>query len=65
MKKQFKLLLLISFFIFFQIEKVIGQTYTAIYDLQFSMQGDSSVVYPWFENAAYSNYSISTYVQES
>ena len=65
MKRQFKLLLLISFFIFFQIEKVRGQTYTAIYDLQFSMQGDSSVVYPWFENAAYSNYSISTYVQES
>lgn len=45
-----------------QLEK---QTYTRLYDLHFSMQPDSTVIYPWLENAAYSNYSTPDYIQDS
>lgn len=41
------------------------QTYTDVYDLHFTMQPDSNVVYPWRENAAFSNYSFPVYLQES
>lgn len=41
------------------------QIYTDVYNLHFAMQPDSSVVYPWRENAAFSNYSIPVYLQDS
>lgn len=41
------------------------QTYTDVYDLHFTMQPDSIVVYPWRENAAFSNYSVPVYLQDS
>lgn len=45
-----------------QLEK---QTYTNVYDLHFSMQPDSSIIYSWRENAAYNNYAIPTYMKDS
>lgn len=61
-------ILFLVFFIFHttsctaQLEK---QTYTHVYDLHFTMQPDSTIVYPWRENGAYSNYSIPFYINDS
>jgi len=41
------------------------QTYTNAYDLHFTMQPDSTIIYSWRENGAYSNYSISAYGRDS
>lgn len=40
-------------------------TYTNVYDLHFTMQHDTTMRYSWLENAAYSNYSNPTYIQDS
>jgi len=41
------------------------QTYTNAYDLNFTMQSDSTITYPWLENASYSNYCMSAYGRDS
>lgn len=41
------------------------QTYTSAYDLHFTMQSDSAIIYSWRENASYRNYSTSAYMQDS
>lgn len=56
------LLLAISMSCLAQLER---QTYTNVYDLHFTMKSDSTIIYPWRENASYSNYSISAYRQDS
>ena len=38
--------------------KTEHKTYTKMYDLEFRMQEDSSIVYHWLQNAAYLNYTI-------
>ena len=38
--------------------KTEHKTYTKMYDLEFRMQEDSSIVYHWQQNAAYLNYTI-------
>ncbi|MGP1540146.1 erythromycin esterase family protein [Bacteroides pyogenes] len=57
------------FFLFFYTTSCAAQskerTYTSVYDLHFTMQPDSIVVYPWRENAAFSNHSIPVYLQDS
>ena len=40
-------------------------TYSDIYDLNFTMKSDSLVVYPWLENAAYSNNTLNGYIDDS
>ncbi|RNC63805.1 hypothetical protein D7D25_14460 [Proteiniphilum sp. X52] len=41
------------------------RTYADVYDLHFTMHPDSIVVYQWRENAAFSNYSIPVYLEDS
>lgn len=42
----------------------LSKTYTDVYDLNFTMV-DSSIVHPWIENAAYSNYTTPVYIEDS
>lgn len=42
----------------------LSKTYTDMYDLNFTMV-DSSIVHPWIENAAYSNYTTPVYIEDS
>ncbi len=56
-KKEISLLAAIGFFaLSCTTSQTITQSYTNVYDLHFSMRPDSSIVYPWIENAAYSLY---------
>lgn len=42
----------------------LSKTYTDVYDLNFTMV-DSSIIHPWIENAAYSNYTTPVYIEDS
>ncbi len=63
MQKILSAALIALFFLQTSFSKDNCKNYTKGYDLHFTMQSDSAVIYPWLENAAYSNYNLSGYMQ--
>lgn len=64
-KKQKYILFLIVFFCISCTDQVSKPIYSDVYDLNFTMKSDSLILYPWLENAAYANYTLNSYIDNS